>query len=796
MKTFKNTATLIALYFYIINTQAQTALTPVNSFGSNPGNLNMYSYIPSGISNSVSLVVALHGCTQTASIYATQSGWNKLADKHKFIMIYPEQLSANNSANCFNWFDSLYQIKNQMEILSIKQMVDYMKSHYTFDTTRIFITGLSAGAGMTTVMLATYPEIFHKGAIMAGLPYKASKDTTSAFNAMGGSVTKTPGQWGALVKNSNPTFTGTYPHVAIFHGTSDGVVNIINATELIKQWTDVNNADQISDSTNNTFQGDTSVSQTIYNDTLNNPVVYCYKIKGMAHGISVDTGACPRQGGATGLYAIKEHFHSTYWAANFFGILKDPYLISGAIQVSQNATNIVYGVTNNSGSVYTWNVPYGATIVSGQGTNSITVNFAMNGGVVSTQEMTIDSCINDLASLNVSVLNYSIHISQTSTVVCYGSATAVLSASVTGANGPYTYKWSPSGGTTSVATGLVADTYTLTVRDKASVIVSTNSFIVSQPPAITSTHSLTICAGRSIIIGSTTHNSTGTFTDVLTSFKGCDSAVTTHLTVLPVNAQSQTFTKCAGESIAVGSTTHNTSGTFTDILTAFKGCDSIVTTHLTILPANVYSQTLTKCFGENAIVGSTTHNTSGTFIDVLTAMQGCDSTVITNLTVTNAIDVSVNISSGINGPELTANQNAGTYQWINCNHKNEIISNATDQSYSPAISGSYAIVIKENSCSDTSFCYNIITTGIVENSSSSIIKIYPNPFESNTTITFTDEQRNTTIRIMDVLGVDIRSINVTGKQIQIERGDMKEGVYVVQIIDENKNVLNRKIVVD
>ncbi len=166
----------------------------------------MYAYIPAGISSTASLVVALHGCTQTANSYATESGWNKLADRHKFIVLYPEQQSANNSSYCFNWFDSTYQVKNQIEVLSIKQMVDQIKLNYTFDSTKIFITGLSAGACMTTVMLANYPEIFHKGAIMAGIPFKASSDTSSAFTAMGGSTIKTAGEWSTLVKNQNPGF--------------------------------------------------------------------------------------------------------------------------------------------------------------------------------------------------------------------------------------------------------------------------------------------------------------------------------------------------------------------------------------------------------------------------------------------------------------------------------------------------------------------------------------------------------------------------------------------------------------
>jgi poly(hydroxyalkanoate) depolymerase family esterase len=541
MELLKSTKILIAALAVTINAWGQGALTPVSSFGSNPGSLNMYYYIPSGVSQSAALVVALHGCTQTALNYSDQSGWNKLANRHKFIVVYPEQVTANNSSKCFNWFDATDQSRDQGEALSIKQMVDYMKSHYAIDTTKIFVTGLSAGAGMTSVMLADYPEIFNKGAIMAGLPYKAATSSLAAYSAMAGGVTKTAAQWSTLVKNENPNYLGPFPHVAIFHGTSDATVNIANATELIKQWTDLNNADQTADATNNSFQGNSSIQQTIYNDNNNVPVVYYYKITGMGHGISLDTGACPRQGGATATYAIEKNFHSTYWAAYFFGIITNPYSILGPIQVTQNATNVTYSVANTSGSTYTWTVPAGASIISGQGTNSIVVNFGVNSGFISVTETTGAGCINDIASLYVEV-QYSVVVSQSATILCNGSATATLSVTATGGTAPYTYSWSPSGGTAFVASGLPAGVYTVTVTDNTSMVVMSNSFTITQPAIISGNQTTAICAGQVITVGSHIYNSTNTYTDTLTAMNGCDSILTTHLTVHPLTPVSLSIT--------------------------------------------------------------------------------------------------------------------------------------------------------------------------------------------------------------------------------------------------------------
>ena len=90
-----------------------------------------------------------------------------------------------------------------------------------------------AGAGMTAVMLACYPDVFKKGAIMSGCPYKSASNATQALNAMQGFVTNTAQNWGNLVTAAYPGYTGPYPAVAEFHGSADNVVNIVNQGEIM-----------------------------------------------------------------------------------------------------------------------------------------------------------------------------------------------------------------------------------------------------------------------------------------------------------------------------------------------------------------------------------------------------------------------------------------------------------------------------------------------------------------------------------------------------------------------------------
>ena len=159
-------------------------LTEIAGFGSNPGNLRMLTYVPDSVSSSPALVVVLHGCTQTAAGYDHGSGWSALADRYGFVLLYAEQQEANNPKRCFNWFQPGDIERDQGETHSIRQMVEHAVRRHGVDRSRIFVTGLSAGGAMTSTMLATYPEVFAGGAIVAGLPYHCATSVPEAFECM------------------------------------------------------------------------------------------------------------------------------------------------------------------------------------------------------------------------------------------------------------------------------------------------------------------------------------------------------------------------------------------------------------------------------------------------------------------------------------------------------------------------------------------------------------------------------------------------------------------------------------
>src|ERR1700757_3729276 len=162
----------------------RSPLTETEQFGSNPGELKMLSYVPTNRQPSPALVVVLHGCGQTAAGYDLGAGWSTLAKHYGFALLLPEQQITNNANTCFNWFNPEDIARERGEAASIRQMIKRMVDAHGIDPRRVFITGLSAGGAMTTVMLATYPEVFAAGAIIAGLPFGIASNMREALTAM------------------------------------------------------------------------------------------------------------------------------------------------------------------------------------------------------------------------------------------------------------------------------------------------------------------------------------------------------------------------------------------------------------------------------------------------------------------------------------------------------------------------------------------------------------------------------------------------------------------------------------
>src|SRR5215510_11659084 len=291
-------------------------LTEVTNFGSNPGALKMFTFVPSGLASGAPLVVVLHGCTESASSYSTQTEWGNLGQRFGFAVVFAEQETANNSSSCFNWFQTGDISRGQGEALSIKQMVDNMKSTHGSDPARVFVTGISAGGLMTTVMMATYPDVFAGGAVMSGGPYKCATSLTDASTCQLGNVSHTPQQWGDLVRNAFSGFTGPFPRLISFHGSMDATVAPADQQQQVDQWSNVLGIDETAD-VNETFR---TATHKVFRDASGRSMIETYLVSGMGHALTVDPGTNPDQGGATGAFSEDHDIYSSFYSAQFFGL--------------------------------------------------------------------------------------------------------------------------------------------------------------------------------------------------------------------------------------------------------------------------------------------------------------------------------------------------------------------------------------------------------------------------------------------------------------------------------------------
>jgi poly(hydroxyalkanoate) depolymerase family esterase len=327
---------------------AAASLTQVTNFGSNPGALNMYSYLPANLPSSPPLVLALHGCTQSATDYYGHSGWPKMADQFGFAVVFPEQPSQSSPIlNCFDWGTPANDSRGQGEALSIYQMVQYAEAHYNVDPHRIYITGLSAGGGMTADMMADYPEVFAAGSIDSGPAAKCSSSGISNSNCTSGTTSHTAQQWGDLIRGSDSGYSGPWPRVAIWQGSSDTTVNPAELTYSRDGWTNVWGISQTPSSTQSLPGGTT---ENIYNDASGNPAVETYSVAGMAHGVAVNPGSAASQCGATGTYYLN-YICSSYYTAKFFGLDRSGPPAPGGLAVT---------ATTNTTASLSWSSVTGA----------------------------------------------------------------------------------------------------------------------------------------------------------------------------------------------------------------------------------------------------------------------------------------------------------------------------------------------------------------------------------------------------------------------------------------------------
>ena len=266
----------------------------------------------------------------------------------------------------------------------------------------------------------------------------------------------------------------------------------------------------------------------------------------------------------------------------------------------------------------------------------------------------------------------------------------------------------------------------------------------------------------------------GTYTDIIPNAAGCDSVITINLALGQSNSSTINPVACDAYASPAGNT-YTTSGTYTEVIPNLSGCDSTITINLTVNASSSSTITATSC-GTYTTPSGALLTTSGTYTDIIPNAAGCDSTITINLTVNN-----VNVNTTQNGATLTASASGASYQWIDCSN-NSPIAGATSQSYTATQNGSYAVIVTQGNCSDTSACLSVTGIGMAENSFASVISVYPNPNQGQFSIDLGAKYENVIITITDARGRLVQSQVIDNASLVPVSINAPAGLYAITII--------------
>lgn len=356
-----------------------------NSTTTAAGTRNYKVWIPDGYTagNALPLVLMLHGCTQNPDDFAAGTQMNVYADQYRFFAVYPEQPDTANGTKCWNWFEPASQTRNTGEPSIIAQIVRDVQTNYSIRNGKIFVAGMSAGAAMTVIMGATYPDIFSAIGVSAGLEYRAGDSAATGVLAqqIGGPNPNTQGRLAFLEMGARAHRMPTI----VFHGTLDPTVQYVNGTQIVQQWAQTN--DFIDDGLDNNSVNETAdqtttgtvpnggknYTRTIYNDAQNRPLLEFWSVDMMRHAWS---GGSP-----AGSYTDATGPNASFEMVRFFGLNLAPTAagatLGGRVSSAKgrglpNATLTLtggdlsaplYARTNSFGYYRFPNVPTGATYV-------------------------------------------------------------------------------------------------------------------------------------------------------------------------------------------------------------------------------------------------------------------------------------------------------------------------------------------------------------------------------------------------------------------------------------------------
>lgn len=427
-----------------------------------------------------------------------------------------------------------------------------------------------------------------------------------------------------------------------------------------------------------------------------------------------------------------------------------------------------------NGMVYNASGVYEDTILNVNGCDSIvTLNLTINNSSSSSE--TITAC--NSYTWPVNGQTYSSSGTYQATLTNAAGCDSVLTLDLT-INGGFTdtqtevacgsYTW-PLNGQTYTASGFYVETY-VDVNGCDSVYnldltIGTNT---------TETVNVNSCGPYTWPLDGQLYANSGSYTTTITNANGCDSVVLLNLTVITATAGSLSVTACEDYTWSVTGINYTSTGSYIGTLTNVNGCDSTVTLNLTITGPDQTNESITECGAYTWPANGQTYTTSGTYSINLTNANGCDSIVTLDLTINTA---TANIFQTDN--VLTASL-ADAYEWIDCGNNNTPVVGETGQSFTATYNSDFAVIVTNNGCTDTSACVSVANAHLAE----FVVgqwQLYPNPTVADFSIDLNQVFDEVEVRIVDARGrlvyIDTKA-NTESFQISL---DEQPGVYLVTI---------------
>jgi len=302
-----------------------------------------------------------------------------------------------------------------------------------------------------------------------------------------------------------------------------------------------------------------------------------------------------------------------------------------------------------------------------------------------------------------------------------------------------------------------------------------------------STSSTSSCETYTWALNGVTYASSGTYTYVIPngSSNGCDSTVYLNLTISSPPDLTTNVTSCDSYTWSVNGSTYTTSTTAMATLTNSLGCSYNHTLNLTIKNSTEATDVEVSCDSYTWIDGNTYTSSTNTPTIVIPNSVGCDSIITLDLTINSISNTVINNGDGSYSSDVAAIE----YSWVDCANSYTALNGENGQTFIPTLNGTYALIVSDANCTDTSGCFNVGGIGI--NEITERFKIYPIPSTDKLEI-IPFQKGEFTYRIFDALGKEIQNETKLQKIICIE--NLAEGYFYLEISNEDGFIQNYKFI--